>query len=595
MVSAKRADFAKIAKDCGISVILARLIRNRDIVGSAQTEKFLRGGLRDLWDPCLLPDAVRAADLLAQKVREGKKIRIIGDYDADGICSTYILWKMLRECGAQVSEALPDRIRDGYGINERLVREAYNEGVDTLLTCDNGIAAASVLEKAEELGMTVIVTDHHEVPFKLRDDGSREYILPPAAAVTDPKIINPQTGKTDYPFPDICGAVVAYKLTLLVLDRLLPDRRDELARSLLPFAGLATVCDVMPLQDENRIIVREGLREAQETDNEGLKALISVNGLAGRPLTCYHAGFVLGPCLNATGRLDSAERALRLFMLEDSAEALRCASQLKELNDSRKSMTVKGVQEAENLIERNHLLDNRVLLILLENCHESLAGIIAGRVREKWQRPTFVLTEVGSGLLKGSGRSVEAYDMYAEMNACEDLFVRYGGHKMAGGLTMNKADFPELVRRINENCDLTQEELKETLHIDMELPPRFLNLELTRELDLLEPCGNGNPRPLFVTRSVTLNGARVLGKNRNVVRLAARDETGRSLDLIRFENADDFRELIDQKAGRSAWESLMRNSGKIVIDMVYYPSVNSWNGRESVQYVLQDFRVRQHR
>lgn len=592
MVAAKRAEFDKIARACGISPVLARLIRNRDVIGAEATEKFLRGTLSDLYDPSLLPDADRAADLIALKVREGKKIRIIGDYDVDGICSTYILWRMLRACGAEVSEALPDRIVDGYGINERLVTEAAADGIDLLLTCDNGIAAAEPLRKARELGMTVVVTDHHEVPFRRRDDGGREYLLPPASAVVDPKIINPGTGSSDYPFPDICGAVVAWKLSLLVLDRLLPSQKEGMAQLLLPFAGLATVCDVMPLRDENRIIVREGLRKAAGTRNEGLRALIEVTGLANRPLTCYHAGFVLGPCLNATGRLDSAERALHLFMVENREEALRCAAQLKALNESRKSMTAKGVEEAERLIERERLFENRVLLVLLEDCHESLAGIIAGRIKEKWMRPTFVLTQVEGGLLKGSGRSIEAYDMYAEMNACEDLFVRYGGHKMAGGLTMKKSDFPELVRRINGNCILTDEDLQETIHIDMELPPRFLNLAATKELDLLEPCGNENPRPLFVTRAIRLLGARILGRNSNVVRLRAQDETGRALDLIRFQDAEEFRRAIVQSAGEEAWERLLDGTGNVTIDMVYYPSVNAWNGRESVQYVVQDFRVK---
>ena len=595
IVTAKRADFNKIARACGISPVLARLIRNRDVIGEEATEKFLRGTLEDLHDPALLPDAERAVDILAKKREEGKRIRIIGDYDVDGICASFILWHTLNSLGIEADAKLPERIRDGYGINERLVKEAAEDGVDTILTCDNGIAAVQALQTAKDLGMTVIVTDHHEVPFKLQEDGSREYTLPPADAVVDPKIPESAAEGLSYPFPDICGAVVAFKICLLLAQKLMGGKDSgkfrELRRYLIPFAGIATVCDVMPLRDENRIIVREGLGEASFSDNLGLQALISVTGLAQTPLTCYHAGFVLGPCLNATGRLDTAYRGLELFMEKDPVSALQNAQQLKDLNDSRKSMTAEGTDAAEALIETENMQDRRVLVILLRGCHESLAGIIAGRIKERMHRPAFVLTDSGEGVLKGSGRSIESYDMYAEMNACEDLFIKYGGHKMAGGLSMKEENFAEFSRRIEENCTLTKEQLQEVIRVDMELPPRFLGVDMTRELALLEPCGTDNPRPLFVTRNIRLLSARVLGRNRNVVRLGAQDDTGARINLIRFGDAADFEQDIIETAGRGALEGLFRGAGNVTIDMVYYPDINVWNGRESMQYIVKDYRI----
>ena len=595
VVTAKRADFNKIAQACGISPVLARLIRNRDVIGAEETRRFLHGTLADLHDPGLLPDAEKAADLLAEKLREGKRVRIIGDYDVDGICSSFILWYSLGKFGLAADAVLPERIRDGYGINERLVREAAEDGVDTILTCDNGIAAKEPLQTAKEMGMTVIVTDHHEVPFRVTTDKSREYILPPADAVVDPKIPESAAGKPAYPYPDICGAVVAFKLCQLLAEKLWGGKDNEKYRSLtkylLPFAALATVCDVMPLRDENRILVREGLREASFSENSGLRALLQVTGLTQTPLTCYHAGFVIGPCLNATGRLDSAHRGLELFMEKDYGEALRSAQQLKELNDSRKSMTAEGTDAAKALIEKEHMEKRRVLVLLLRDCHESLAGIIAGRIKESMHRPVFVLTDTGEGVLKGSGRSIESYDMYAQMNACEDLFLKYGGHKMAGGLSMKEECFEEFSERIEENCSLTEEDLQEVVRADMELPPRFMDADMTRELSLLEPCGTENPKPLFVTRNIRLHSARVMGRNRNVIRLGALDDAGVRMDLIRFEDAEEFLKEFEETAGRGAFGGLLRGTGNVTIDMVYYPDINVWNGRESMQYIVKDYRI----
>lgn len=595
IVTAKRADFNRIAQECGISPILARLIRNRDVIGTEGTLRFLKGRLEDLHDPRLLPDAVKAVEIIERKIREGKRIRIIGDYDVDGICSSYILWHSLRQLGAEVDAVLPERLKDGYGINERLVRNAAQEGVDTILTCDNGIAAAEPLGIASALGMTVIVTDHHEVPFKANPDGTRSYLLPPAQAVVDPKISPEITGTDPYPFPEICGAVVAYKLCLLLAERMYGEsgraQYRTLETDLLPFAGLATVCDVMPLRDENRILVKEGLAEAPFSQNPGLQALLKVTGLAETNLSCYHAGFVLGPCLNASGRLDSARRGLELFMETDTSRALQIAQQLKDLNDSRKSMTTEGTAAAEEMIEREHLTDRKVIVLLLRDCHESLAGIIAGRIKESRHRPVFVLTDTGNGILKGSGRSIENYDMYAAMNACEDLFVKFGGHKMAAGLTMKEENLAAFVRRIEDNCCLREEDLQEVIRVDMELPPRFLNIAVTRELENLEPCGNENPKPLFVTRNIHLRSAKVMGRNRNVIRLGAEDELGYRMELIRFEDAQSWCKNIEEEARRGALEGLLSGAGNVTIDMVYYPGINSWNGRDSMQYVVKDYRI----
>ena len=594
MITAKRADFNEIARACGISPVLARLIRNRDVIGVEETRRFLGGKIEDLHDPRLLPDADKAVDILTEKIRNGNKIRIIGDYDVDGICSSFILWHSLRAFGGQADAMLPERMTDGYGINERLGRCAAEDGIDTIMTCDNGIAASGPLQTAKEMGLTVIVTDHHEVPYKAQEDGSVEYILPPADAVIDPKIPESVTGKAAYPFPDICGAVVAFKICQLYAERLWGQNSNkyrELVRYLLPFAGLATVCDVMPLADENRILVREGLGEASFSNNLGLQSLLTVNGLAGTPLTTYHAGFVIGPCLNAAGRLDSACRGLELFMEQNPSAALQSAQQLKELNDSRKSMTVEGTEAAEAMIDSEGMGDRRVLVLLLRDCHESLAGIIAGRIKESRHRPTFVLTDTGNGLLKGSGRSIESYDMYAQMNSCEDLFVKYGGHKMAGGLTMKEEDFEEFSRRIEENCTLTDEDLQEVVRVDMELPPRFLSLPVTRELDLLEPCGTQNPKPLFVTRNIRLLSARVMGKNRNVIRFAAQDDSGYGMELILFGDAQIFVQNIEESLGRGAFEDLLRGAGNVTIDMVYYPDINVWRDRENMQYIIKDYRI----
>ena len=590
MVAAKKADFEAIAGACGISPILARLIRNRDVVGEEETARYLNGTLNDLHDPLLLPDMEKAAAILLDKIRAGRKIRIIGDYDVDGICSSYILWRMLTFLGADADVRLPDRIVDGYGINIRLVEEAKSDSVDTILTCDNGIAAGAVLQTAVDAGMSVIVTDHHEIPFEEAEDGSgdKTYILPPADAIVEPKLTDPETGCIRYPFPDICGAQVTYKLSQVMLDRAFRDKptsemieKERVMRELLGFAALATVCDVMPLKDEHRIFVREGLKEAANTENIGLDALIRVCSLSGAPLSVYHAGFIIGPCLNASGRLESAGKALELFMEKDPDKAVRIAHELKDLNDSRKSMTEQGTQRAQEAVEEKIRAAGGmlplVLVIALEDCHESLAGIIAGRIREKYQRPTFVMTRTEEGDLKGSGRSVEGYDMYAEMNRCADLFLKFGGHKMAAGFLIPGENMEQLEQRLNENCPLKAEQMEDVIHIDMELPPRFVSMELTEEMAKLEPCGTANAKPVFVTRNIRLTLTGILGKNRNVARFTGTDETGRRFNFIYFRKEEEITDLT--------------GGGGALCSLVYYPDINTWNGRSSLQFVIKDHRV----
>lgn len=588
MVYAKKADFNAIGQELGISPFLARIIRNRDVIGTAATREFLTGTLRDIPSPRLLHDMDKAADILSRKIAENARIRIIGDYDVDGITSSYILYRMLSFLGADVSVRLPDRIIDGYGINVRLVEEAIADGVDTILTCDNGIAARDVLQMAKDRGLTVIVTDHHEIP----KDTDGNVVLPPADAIVEPKVVNPETGETYYPFTEICGAQVAYKLSSVMLEEpdISGDRnraetpQQRVMRELLGFAALGCVCDVMPLIGENRILVREGLHEVERTENIGLAALILSAGLGDVPLTAYHAGFVIGPCLNASGRLDSAERALRLFMETDFNKAMTAADELRALNEDRKQMTEDGCTQAmasvdEMLAARGTAAD-RVLVVILENCHESLAGIIAGRIRERYARPTFVLTASAEdpGSYKGSGRSIEAYDMYGAMSAIQDVFTKFGGHKMAAGLTIARDRVEEFKRRLNENCELTDADLQDTVHIDMELPMRYVSKELVHELERLAPYGNQNPRPLFVTRDVDLCLVRIMGKNQNALKFTARDDQNHTYDCMMFTRPHEApAELTPGRHLRA--------------HIVYRPDIHEWQGRESLQYIIEDYRI----
>lgn len=567
VVSAKRADFQEISRKFGVDPVIARLIRNREQITDEEIERYLHGRLSDLHSWRLLKGIGELLEILKGKIDQKKKIRIIGDYDIDGVCSTYILLKGLLRAGACVDVDIPDRMKDGYGISEELIDLAAKAQVDTIITCDNGISAISQIAHAKALGMTVLVTDHHEIPYEELPQGEVRTILPPADAIVNPK----QEGDT-YPFSGICGAMVAFKVICGLYETLgIPKGELNL---LIPFAAIATVGDVMELQDENRIMVREGLLRLQNPENKGLKALIRVNNLEEKTITAYHIGFILGPCMNASGRLSTAKRALDLLLTEDEKEASILAQDLKALNDSRKDMTAKGVEQAVEMVENTELIKDRVLVIYLPDCHESLAGIIAGRIRERYTKPVFVLTKGEEGV-KGSGRSIEAYHMFQEMVKCKELFTKFGGHPMAAGLSMKEEDIEELRRRLNENCTLTQEDMTEKIVIDVPMPMSYVTIPLIRQLNQLEPFGKGNTKPVFAQKNLQISQCRVFGKNRNVVKMQLKDEFGVASEGIWFGDGDVF---------------VAKTQEKTFFDVIYYPTVNSFRGRESIEMVVQSIR-----
>ncbi len=577
MVAAKKADFERIAEKYHITPVLARLLRNRDLVSDEEIRKFLCGTMEDLHDPLLMKDMGKAAEILKQKIKEQKPIRIIGDYDVDGICSSYILLMGLRELGGNVDVVIPHRMKDGYGLNDRLIEDAFQDGIDTILTCDNGIAAADQIRMAKEKKMTVVVTDHHEIPF---EEGAEErvYILPPADAVVDPK----QPG-CEYPFKQICGAVVAGKLMQVLT--------GKLTEEMISFEAIATICDVMELTDENRILVKEGLRLIPGTANLGLKALLMANGIEGKALTPYHVGYIIGPCMNASGRLDTAKRVLELFDCKDFKEAVTIAGDLKSLNDSRKFMTEQGVKEAVRQVESAAMENDKVLVLYLPECHESLAGIIAGRIKEKYHKPVFVLTKGEEGI-KGSGRSIESYSMYEKMSVCKELYTRYGGHKMAAGLSLpDEASINQFRTRLNEDCGLTEEDFEQIVHIDVAMPLAYADRSFVKELSLLEPFGVGNPRPVFARKEISLLSGRRLGKNQNVgkYRIA---EAGAVYEMIYFGDLERFDEFLKERYGEEMVRMLYGKGleeGNVMISMAYYPDINYFAGRETIQMVMQDY------
>lgn len=608
-VAAKKADFYGIGQRFHISPVLARIIRNRDIEGEEQIEKYLYGSIDRMYDAELLKGSGMAALLLEQKIREKKPVRVIGDYDADGICSAYILKRGLQACGAVVDTAIPHRIKDGYGLNEHLVEEAHRDGIDTIVTCDNGIAASEQIALAKEYGMTVIVTDHHEIPYEEETDtGSgearRRYILPPADVVIDPK----QEGDL-YPFREICGAMVAFKLMQLLFVKMglpgltLPDRASAQPGSavkqrsvldeLMEFAAFATICDVMPLRDENRLIVKHGLMLMKNTQNVGLRALMEVNQICpwiDGKLSAFHIGFVLGPCLNASGRLDSAKQALELLESRTRENAVAQAAFLKQLNDSRKELTEKYVEEAVEMIENGPLKNDRVLVVFLPDCHESIAGIIAGRIRERYYKPVFVLTRGEEGV-KGSARSIESYHIYEEMTKCRHFFTKYGGHKMAAGLSMREEDVEAFRKEINALCTLTDDDLQERVHIDVPLPVSRVSFDFVEELELLEPFGTGNEKPVFAQKDLLFLSARVLGKAGNVIKFTVQDDEKKRWEMMLFHGKEEFERYASEKYGQAALDALYEGKSRgLVFDAVYYPGVNTWQGNTRLQLVLQKYR-----
>lgn len=578
----KGADFEAIGKKYQISPRLACLIRNRDVIGEEAVDRYLNGTISDLYDGMLMKDMDKAIDILKEKILEDKKIRVIGDYDIDGVNATYILLEGLERLGADVDSDIPDRISDGYGLNRHLVERAYEAGVDTLITCDNGIAAADEIAYGKEMGMTVIVTDHHEVPFD-EYDGEKRYRIPPADAVMDPK-------QPDclYPFKGLCGAAVAYKLMEALWESMGKDSAD--LDDLIENVAIATIGDVMDLEDENRIFVKEGLQMLRRTKNPGLKALIECTGIDKNSLNSYHIGFVLGPCINASGRLDTAKRALELLRAGTQKEADILAGDLKALNDSRKDMTEEAVKQAEEQVETITISKDKVLVVYLPDCHESLAGIVAGRIRENYYKPVFVLTDAEEGV-KGSGRSIDGYHMYEELNKCKEFLTKFGGHRLAAGLSLPKENVGKFREMLNKNCTLTEEEMKEKVTIDMEMPFGCVTEGLVKELELLEPFGKGNTKPVFAARDVTLLGARILGKNRNVLKLQVQDVNGCRIEAMLFHHADDFLGKLEEQYGKTEVEALLKGRGRqIRISMTYYPDINEYMGEKTPQIVVTHYR-----
>ena len=578
----KGADFQHISEKFHISPRVASLIRNRDVIGDDAIEKYLNGTIADLYDGMLMKDMDKAVAVLGEKIIENAKIRIIGDYDIDGIQSTYILLEGFRMLGADVDSDIPDRMKDGYGLNRNLIDRALEADVDTIVTCDNGIAAAEEIAYAKSMGMTIVVTDHHEVPYTEIGAG-RRYILPEADAVVDPK----QEDCT-YPFKGLCGAAVAYKLVEALMEAMGKDAED--ADYLMENVAIATIGDVMDLVDENRIFVKQGLDMLKRTENLGLKALMGCTGVNVDKLSPYHIGFVIGPCMNASGRLDTAKRALELLEAKKVAEADLLAGDLKALNDSRKDMTAQAVEEAFIQVENSELKDADVLVVYLPECHESLAGIVAGRIREKYYRPVFVLTKGAEGL-KGSGRSIETWHMYEGLNRVKHLLSKFGGHKMAAGLSMPEENLEQFRKEINEKSGITPEDLNEKIAIDMQLPFECVNEKFIGELAVLEPFGKGNARPVFAERQVQVESARILGKNKNVLKLQVKDLHGTRMDAMYFGDVNTFVEYVREKFGDIACECLLRGHGHgIVMAFTYYPDINEYQGVRTPQIVIQNYK-----
>lgn len=580
----KKANYKVIAARFGISEVLAQLIVNRDIKSNEELEAYIYPSLSHLQEASRLKDMELAVSLLKQKIAEGKRIRIVGDYDVDGVMATYILYTGLCRVGANVDYEIPERMKDGYGINVSIIDAAYQDGIDTIITCDNGIAAINQIQHAKELGMTVIITDHHDIGF-VEEEGVRTYVVPKADAV-----VNPKQEDCTYPFEGICGGVVAYKL----VDHLYETceiPREEL-EPLLEFAAIATVCDVMDLVKENRDIVRFGLERMNETTNLGLRALLEETQILDKKLTVYHLGFVIGPCINASGRLESAKLSLQLFLSNSKEEAKRLAKQLKELNDDRKAMTNEGLEQAIALIEAEKRESDKVLVIYLPDCHESLAGIIAGRIKERFHRPTIVLTKAHEGV-KGSARSIEEYNMFEELNKCKDLLTKFGGHPMAAGLSLEEENIDALRMKLNQVTTLTEEEMIPKVSIDMVLPLSKVNYGLIKEIGMLEPYGKGNVKPLFVLKDVHVIKAAIIGKNKNVLKMTVseKDNSSARFTAMLFQNLDRFEEVVVSKFGEEGLRAMYGGyQSPVYLDMVFYPDINEYNGIQTIQILVQNYR-----
>lgn len=578
----KGGNFMEMAKKYGIDPLIARIIRNRDIIDEKEITEYLYGGKEALHNPHLLKDVDKAAEIIAEGIAEKKAMRIIGDYDIDGVNATYILLDGIRRCGGNVDAAIPDRMKDGYGINEHLIEQALSDGKELLITCDNGIAAINEINFAKEKGMTVVVTDHHEIPYRNTEQG-KEFLRSNADA-----IVNPKQADCPYPCKGICGAVVAWKLVQVLYERM--DIPVEEADIFIENAGFATVGDVMDLTGENRILVKLGLKALEHTKNPGMKALIAKNKLSDKPLSAYHIGFVMGPCINASGRLDTAKRSLELLLERDEVKASALAGELVELNESRKYMTQQETQKALEQIEKEGREKDKVLVVYLPECHESLAGIIAGRIREAYQRPVFVLTRGEEGV-KGSGRSIEAYSMFDKMTEVAELFTKYGGHPMAAGLSMREEDIDKLREQLNQKAELSEEDMAEVVRLDAVLPMSYFTVDTIRQLSVLEPCGKSNTKPVFADRNIKITRAGIVGVNRNVLKLHLLDSKGNPVAGVYFGEVEKFLTFLSEKFGSEEVDAAMHGKeNSIQFAAVYEPAVDTYSGRESVQAIIRRFR-----
>ena len=578
----KKVDLKAMSEKYKISQLLCKLMVNRDIIDENIINSYINPVYKYLHSPKTMKDVVIAVDIIKRKIQENKKIRIIGDYDVDGIISVFILYTALKKCGANVDYEIPDRIKDGYGINENIVKAAYDEGVDTIITCDNGISAIDQIQYAKDLGLTVIVTDHHDVPF-IEEDGVRTFLSSQADA-----IINPKQIECEYKFKSICGAGVAFKLMEALYEEIGMDKEE--CYKLIEFVAIATVCDVVDLIDENRIFVKNGLEMLNNSKNIGINALKKACGLEDKEITAYHLGFVIGPCLNASGRLDSAKKGLELLLMEDDEEAKNLAQEIVDLNDARKNMTKEGVDRAVNIIDSTDINNDKILVVYIPDIHESLAGIVAGRVKEKYNKPTIILTKSEEGV-KGSARSIEEYNMFEGLLACKELLDKFGGHPMAAGLSLQEDKVDELRKALNNKCELTDEDLTRKIMIDSSLPLEYLNLHLIEELNVLEPFGKGNAKPVFGVKDAKITKAMLLGKDKNVLKLKLLTNNNITIDAMIFNDLENFESKIIEKYGNEGLDNLYNKSNNnIPMDFTFYPSINEWNGNKSIQIVVNGIR-----
>lgn len=578
----RKVDLKAMSDKYKISQLLCKLMVNRDITDDNIINSYINPVYENLHSPKTMKDIALAVNIIKRKIQENKKIRIIGDYDVDGIISVFILYTALKECGANVDYEIPDRIKDGYGINENIVKTAYDEDVDTIITCDNGISAIDQIQYAKNLGLTVIVTDHHDVPF-VEENGVRTFISSQADA-----IINPKQIECEYEFKSICGAGVAFKLMEVLYEEL--GMNKEECYKLIEFVAIATVCDVVDLIDENRIFVKNGLNMLNNTTNIGIKALKKASGLEDKEITAYHLGFVIGPCLNASGRLDSAKKGLELLLMENYEDAENLAQEIVDLNDARKDMTKEGVDRAINIIDSTEIANDKILVVYIPDIHESLAGIVAGRVKEKYNKPTIILTKSEEGV-KGSARSIEEYNMFEGLLACKELLDKFGGHPMAAGLSLQEDKVDELRKELNNKCKLTDEDLTRKIMIDASLPLEYLNINLIKELDVLEPFGKGNAKPVFGVRDVKVTKAMLLGKDKNILKLRLLTNNNLTIDAMIFNDLENFENKVIEKYGNEGLDNLYNKfNNNISMDFTFYPSINEWNGNKSIQIIVNGIR-----